>query len=388
MALRIGTSGWNYPSGEGTWNGLFYPKSRSKRAGTAGFDELQFYAQHFDTVEVNSTFYGQPRADVTAAWARRTPDGFEFSLKLYQKFTHPKMFREAALRRAPGVPPHGASPGPPRRTPASWGGSVRRGDPGAEGPLPVSRNGLTPFLPVSRNGLTPFLPVSRNGLTPFLLDLLAEVTSSDIDDFRAGIEPLANAGRLGALLAQFPPSFKDTPATRDYLAHLLRAFSDYPVAVELRHRSWSDAIGETLAMLNGFGAAWVQIDEPKFCFSIRQNYLPNVTSFYYMRLHGRNVAQWWHHEHRDDRYNYLYSAEELNEFSEIAGAANELVKKSYLYTNNHFSAKSVVNAVMLKAQLGQPIEGEYPPELVSRYPELAQVVTTRPTSTPSRLPVG
>jgi uncharacterized protein YecE (DUF72 family) len=271
---------------------------------------------------VNSTFYGQPRAEVTRGWATRTPASFEFSLKLYQKFTHPGMFRAAALKSAPG----------------------------SEGSL---------------------------------LDLLSQVTQSDIDDFRTGIDPLVEAGRLGALLAQFPPSFKDSPATRDYLAQLLRAFRDYPIAVELRHRSWSDAVGDTLSMLNAFGAAWVQIDEPKFRFSIRQNFLPNVTSFYYMRLHGRNAAQWWHHAKSEDRYNYLYSSDELQEFSDVAGAAKELVKKSYLYTNNHFAAKSVVNAVMLKAQLGEPIDGEYPPALVERYPALADlVVTSRPE--PSR----
>lgn len=318
MALRIGTSGWNYPSGPGKWNGIFYPATRSKRAGTDQFDELRFYAEHFNTVEVNSTFYGQPRPEVTRGWAERTPADFDFSLKLYQKFTHPKMFRDAALKRAPG----------------------------GDGPL---------------------------------LDLLAQVTRCDIDEFRDGIDPLASAGKLGALLAQFPASFKDSAASRDYLAQLLRAFQDYPMAVELRHKSWSDAIGDTLAMLNEFDAAWVQIDEPKFRFSIRQNYLPNIASFYYMRLHGRNAAQWWHHEHRDDRYNYLYSEQELQEFSDTIGAANELVKKSYLYTNNHFSAKSIVNAVMLKAQLGQPIEGEYPPELIERYPEMdALVVNRRP----------
>ena len=313
MSLRIGTSGWSYPAGEGRWNGLFYPASRSKRAGTDRFDELRFYAEHFDTVEVNTTFYGQPRAEITAGWAARTPSQFEFSLKLYQKFTHPRMFRDAQVKRAPGA-----------------GGS--------------------------------------------LLDLLAQVTQSDIDEFRAGIDPIASAGKLGALLAQFPASFKDSPASRDYLAQLLGAFSGYPMAVELRHHSWSDAIGDTLAMLNGFGAAWVQIDEPKFRFSIRQNYLPNVTSFYYMRLHGRNAAQWWTHDTSEDRYNYLYSSGELQEFSDVAGAAKALVKKSYLYTNNHFAAKSVVNAVMLKAQLGEPIEGEYPQALVERYPELQDLV--------------
>jgi uncharacterized protein YecE (DUF72 family) len=148
------------------------------------------------------------------------------------------------------------------------------------------------------------------------------------------------------------------------------------MAVELRHKSWSDAVGDTLTMLNAFGAAWVQIDEPKFQFSIRQNYLPNVKTFYYMRLHGRNAKQWWRHDASEDRYNYLYSGKELQEFADIAGAAKALVRKSYLYTNNHFAAKSVVNAVMLKAQLGEPIEGEYPPELIERYPDIENLVTT------------
>jgi uncharacterized protein YecE (DUF72 family) len=129
----------------------------------------------------------------------------------------------------------------------------------------------------------------------------------------------------------------------------------------------------------------VQIDEPKFRFSIRQNYLPNVKGFYYMRLHGRNVAQWWRHDKSEDRYNYLYSAGELKEFAETAGAAKELVKKTYLYTNNHFAAKSVVNAVMLKAQLGEPIDGEYPQELVDAYPDITDLVEVTPRVVPVRL---
>ena len=323
MTLRIGTSGWNYPTGKGTWNGLFYPASRSKRAGTAGFDELRFYAEHFDTVEVNSTFYGPPRAEITRGWAERTPAGFEFSVKLYQKFTHPKMFRSAALKTAPG----------------------------AEGAL---------------------------------LDLLAQITQSDVDDFRAGVEPLAATGKLGAVLAQFPPSFTNTPVSHAYLEHLLRAFADYPVAVELRHKSWSDAVGDTLDLLGATGAAWVQIDEPKFRLSIEQNFLPNVKSFYYMRLHGRNFAQWWRPEKSEDRYDYLYSAEELRPFTDVASAATQLVRKSYLYTNNHFASKSVVNAVMLKAQLGQPIEGDYPIELRARYPELEEALGKQAVRDPRR----
>jgi uncharacterized protein YecE (DUF72 family) len=209
-----------------------------------------------------------------------------------------------------------------------------------------------------------------------LLDALAQPTGADVDAFRRGIDPLASSGRLGALLAQFPASFKDTPSSRDYLAGLLRAFAEYPVAVELRHKSWSDRIGDTLEMLNTFSAAWVQIDEPKFRFSIRQNYLPNIRGFYYMRLHGRNAAQWWRHEKSEDRYNYLYTADELKDFTETADAAQALVRKLYLYTNNHFSAKSVANAAMIKRQLGQPLDGEYPPEFLARYPELAGAVKT------------
>ena len=93
--LRIGTSGWSYPAGKGTWNGVFYPDAGAR---PKGFDELRFYAEHFDTVEVNSTFYGQPRASVTRTWAERTPPGFVFSVKLFQKFTHPKMY-ETVMRQ-------------------------------------------------------------------------------------------------------------------------------------------------------------------------------------------------------------------------------------------------------------------------------------------------
>ena len=271
---------------------------------------------------MNNTFYGQPRPEITRGWASRTPSDFEFSVKLFQKFTHPQMFRERVAR---GLP-EGA-----------------RSDTSA-------------------------------------IESLAQPNEADLDEFRRGIDPLASAGRLGALLAQFPPSFKNDPRSRDYLAQLLRAFVDYPVAVELRHKSWSDHIGETLTLLNAYKSAWVQIDEPKFQFSIRQNYLPNVTGFYYMRLHGRNVEKWWRHAKSEDRYDYLYSAAELKEFTETAAAARRLVKKLYLYANNHFSAKSVANAAMVKQQLGEPVEGEYPPEFVERYPELAGAIRVRPSA--------
>jgi uncharacterized protein YecE (DUF72 family) len=304
--LRIGTSGWNYPSGPGTWNGIFYPlapKGRRPKGETrVKFDELAYYAERFDTVEINTTFYGQPKPTIAQTWVDRTPSGFEFSLKLYRHLTHAQV---------PGVPQ------------------------------------LDPML---------------------------------IDEFRRGIEPLAVAGKLGALLAQFPASFKHSPESQAYLDALLARFHDYPVAVELRHRSWSDHFSETLSLLNARKAALTQIDEPKFKVSIRQNQLPNITGFYYMRLHGRNAAQWWKHDKSEDRYNYLYSTSELKGVSETADAARRLVKKFYLYFNNHFASKAVVNALMIKKLLDEPIDGVYPRGFIDAYPEMATIVSTEPAS--------
>ena len=308
-SILIGTSGWSYPSGNGTWNGIFYPPTTAGRGrGKGKFDELAFYAEHFDTVEVNTTFYGQPRPEVAHGWVARTPPGFEFSLKLYQKFTHPEMFHTAS------------------------------------------------------------------GKDPWSLG------AKDVDEFKRALEPLADAGKLGALLAQFPASFKNEPDSRGYLEWLLAQFNDYRVAVELRHRTWSDAPTETLEILEASSAAWTQIDEPKFRLSIRQDLKPNVRSFYYLRLHGRNAKQWWGHEKSEDRYNYLYSPQELEPFAEAVEDASRRVKKSYVYANNHFSAKSVANAAILKHQLGQPLPGEYPEEFVERFPDLEGLVKILPPS--------
>ena len=316
--VRVGTSGWHYPGGKGTWNGTFYPPTRGR---PKSFDELAFYAEHFNTVELNSTFYGQPRASVSQGWVERTPNGFEFSVKLYQKFTHPKMYAE--------------------RVKASLAGASLD---------------------------------ARHEPEESVIRELGRPSLADLDEFKRGIEPLASSLKLGALLAQFPASFKKGDVEAEYLATLLQAFHGYRVAVELRHASWSEALGDTLSLLNTYEAAWVQIDEPKFAFSIAQDFLPNVKGFYYMRLHGRNRAQWWRHEQAEDRYNYLYSSNELAPITETANAARAIVKKLYLYTNNHYSAKSVANAAMIKRQLGEPLPGEYPSSFLDRYPELRSLV--------------
>ena len=295
--LRIGTSGWNYPQGKGSWNGIFYPLPEDRERG---FDELRFYSERFNTVEVNSTFYGQPRANATLGWVKRTPADFEFAVKLYQKFTHPNM---------------SIDPGP--------------------------------------------------------------VTQADVDAFKGGIEPLAAAGKLGPLLIQFPASFQRSQEAIDYVAWLLKAFADYPLAVELRHRSWSDAAA-TAQLLDEHRAAWVQIDEPKFPSSIRQDLKGAPADLYYLRLHGRNAKEWWDHAESEDRYNYFYSAEELQPIANKVRDVRAMVKKAYLFLNNHFSAQSVANAVTLKKMLDEPIKGRMPVEFVERFPDLAGIVSTLP----------
>jgi uncharacterized protein YecE (DUF72 family) len=310
-SVRIGTSGWSYPEGRGTWNGVFYPP-RGARGFRAG-DELSYYAEHFDTVEVNSTFYRQPSAPTTARWVAQTPAGFEFSVKLYQAFTH--------------------------------------------------------VTPVGRGALA--------DRTPRPVSALPRPAPGEADVFRAGVEPLAASGKLGAVLAQFPPGFHCSPESLDYVAGLLETLRDYPVAVELRHRSWSDAGTATAEVLGRFQAAWVQIDEPKFRLSIRQDLVPNIERFSYMRLHGRNAAQWWSPEAPEDRYNYLYSREELQPFAAAARVGRSDVRKAYLYLNNHFAAKAVVNAAVLKHELGQRVTGEYRQEMLDTYPELRDIVPRR-----------
>lgn len=276
-AIRVGTSGWHYPAGVGTWNGPFYPKPRPR-----GFDELRYYADRFDTVEVNATFYRQPEAAMSQKWLERTPDGFLFSLKLFQKFTHPDMY----LQR-PGT--------------RDW-----------------------------------------------------DVTGGDIDLFRAGLDPIASAHRLGALLIQFPSSFHATPDAREYVTWLLRAFRDHPRAVEFRHKSWMADNSDTIARLDDAGAALVEIDEPfAHLRTVAPSHLRTRAPLAYFRFHGRNTAQWWSHEKSEDRYNYLYTDAELQPYADEAKAEAALEKRVLVYFNNHFSAKAVANADILKNQLGQ-----------------------------------
>jgi len=270
--LYIGTSGWSYPKGEGTWTGYFYPMGK--------IDELEYYSQFFNTVEINSSFYRPPNPGYVYNWARKVPGDFLFAVKLWQKFTHPRMYEETTGRDA-------------------------------------------------------------------------VISQKDIDIFKSSIEPLVKYGKLGALLAQFPPSFKNDSYGQQILWAVIKTFGQYRLAVELRHRSWSDDPG-TANMLREGKTAWVQIDEPKFRTSVAQE-LPLTGDFAYFRFHGRNAEMWWKGD-SETRYKYLYSAEEIQELSQRVSGASGQTSLAFAFFNNHWRGYAPRNAVDTKRALQLPLK--------------------------------
>ena len=269
-AIYIGTSGWSYPKGEGTWQGYFYPKGIR--------DELEYYSNYFNTVEINSSFYRPPDRRLAQSWARRVPQGFLFTTKLWQKFTHPKMYVETTGQKA-------------------------------------------------------------------------AISQSDVDLFRSGIDPLASQGKLGALLAQFPPSFTNDSYSKQVLNDVIAAFGSYRLAIELRHKSWSDD-QTTAATLKENSVCWVQIDEPQFHFSVAKD-IPFTSDIAYFRFHGRNREMWWN-GNNETRYKYLYSADEIQELVQKVETTATQSKLSFAFFNNHWQAYAPHNAIDLQRALHLP----------------------------------
>jgi uncharacterized protein YecE (DUF72 family) len=265
--IYIGTSGWSYPKGEGTWNGYFYPAGK--------INELEYYGQFFNTVEINSSFYRPPDPGYVYNWAKRVPAGFLFTVKLWQKFTHPKMYLEATGEDA-------------------------------------------------------------------------VISQQDVDIFNKSLEPLVKSRKLGALLAQFPPSFKNDSYGQQIIGALARTFGQYPLAMELRHRSWSDDPG-TEKLLRELNIAWVQVDEPKFSTSAAQE-VPRTADMAYFRFHGRNAAEWWTGDSAT-RYRYLYSPDEISQLAERVKKAAVHSRLLFAFFNNHWKAYAPRNANDMKKAL-------------------------------------
>src|SRR6202171_558389 len=196
----------------------------------------------------------------------------------------------------------------------------------------------------------------------------ASIRPNDRDEklAREGLDSLASEGRLGALLIQFPVSFKNTSLNRQDLERLLRQFIEYPRVVEVRHSSWNDAA--TLAAFTQENVGFCNIDQPVLGRSLAPT--EHVTgAIGYVRLHGRNYENWFDSDNRNDRYNYLYKASELEGWKEKIVSVAERAQTTYVITNNHFESKAGVNALELKAMItGKRVPA--PRTLIQKYPEL------------------
>lgn len=204
-----------------------------------------------------------------------------------------------------------------------------------------------------------------------------KATKEDEKAFREGMDVLAKAKKLGSVLLQFPWSFKNTADDRIYLGKLLERFRQYPLVVEVRHASWNNE--EVYEWFEERGAGVCNIDQPLFSKSILPQAL-TTSPVWYVRLHGRNYQNWFREKApRDERYNYLYSVDELDPWLARIKQVARQTRETYVITNNHFRGQAVVNAVEIKALLKEkPVPAPAP--LFDVYPRLAESATPLETS--------
>lgn len=198
--------------------------------------------------------------------------------------------------------------------------------------------------------------------------LLEETLAAQCD---AGFQPLADAGRLRHLLAQFKYDFHDAPEHRRHLRRIRDRFTPLAqVTLELRHNSWQAP--SALAFLEDMDVTVANLDYPlsKTAFNLA---LCRVGKKRYLRLHGRNRAAWFDKTAgRDETYNYLYSAAELEEIGQRATALAESARSLTVVANNHYQGKELANILQLKSILtGSKLP--VPPPLLARYPELKSI---------------
>lgn len=208
-----------------------------------------------------------------------------------------------------------------------------------------------------------------------------KATKKDEKEFRLGMDVLVKARKLGAVLLQFPWSFKNTADDRVYLAKLLERFSDYPLVLEVRHTSWNTP--EVYEWLEERGVGICNIDQPVFKKSIKPAAL-TTSRVGYVRMHGRNYQNWFRDKApRDERYNYLYSLDELDPWLVRIKEVAKETRETYVITNNHFRGQAVVNALEIKAALKEE-RVPAPEPLFKVYPRLKD--SAMPEETESELP--
>ena len=297
-AYHVGTASWTDPT---LLAAGFYP-SRARTAEA----RLRFYAEHFNTVEVDSTYYALPSERNAALWALRTPDGFRFNIKAFAWLT-----RHGAEARA----------------------------------LPQAVKALLPAEILRQP------QVSRPP---------AEALALSFEMFRSALEPLRRADKLGCILLQFPPWFTAGEAQEGYLDVCRARLPDDHLAIEFRHASWfGERTQRTVAFLAERGLPLVSIDAPR-ASSIPQGPWIAASDIAYVRLHGRNRQAWFqHHGTAAQRFQYLYTDAELRECADSIrrlrtparrGAAAG-VREVYVIFNNCYADYGVRNALTMQRLL-------------------------------------
>jgi uncharacterized protein YecE (DUF72 family) len=300
--IRVGTCSWADESLSKWW----YPKG----IRTAE-ERLRFYAEHFDTVELDSSYYRLPEPEQVEKWTERTPDDFVFHVKAFGVMTrHPVRLEQ--------LPP-----------------DLREGAPTDD----------------------------RGRIERPSREFRAEVFAR----FHDALEPFRAAGKLGGILLQFPSYVVAKDSSRDYIAWAVEQLrGDLPL-VEFRHRSWLDDEhrDHTLSFLESLGASHVVVDAPK---TDAKNLVPTVPAvtgpIEYVRFHGRNADTWNKRGgSAAERFDYLYSEEELREWVPVLGKLAEEAHTAYAMFNNNgrspaqpgaereWFAQAPVNALSLKELL-------------------------------------
>ncbi|HJT81806.1 MAG TPA: DUF72 domain-containing protein [Chthoniobacterales bacterium] len=296
--ILVGTASWSDPGFVERW----YPK------GMKAGERLGWYAQHFDMVEVNSTFYAVPEPRMVERWSAATPNDFVFDVKLHQLLS-----RHSA--QAKMLPPD----------------LQRRAE-------------------VDENG--------RVKLTPKIEEAVARV-------FLASIEPLRRDGKLGALLLQLSPAFSPRKHRLDELEQLIAATRHYRLAIELRNRNWvvGEQLARTLEFLSRHRIAFVNVDAPNAeHFTIIPSELNEVTSpeLAYLRLHGRNAKAYLTGKTVGARFNYDYSPGEVKEIAKRSQKLGKQAQQVHVIFNNNALDYAPRAAIRLREALGQVLKT--PPE--------------------------
>jgi uncharacterized protein YecE (DUF72 family) len=210
-------------------------------------------------------------------------------------------------------------------------------------------------------------------------------TAQDVQAVCVGFDPLHQAGKLGAVLLQFPFSFHHSPENLARLEQILDSFRDYPLVVEVRHASWSQK--EFYELLHQRGVGFCNIDQPVIGRSIQPS--ERATSpVGYIRLHGRRYDTWFTDDPTappEERYNYLYSQAELEPWAERIRHVAEHTRTTFVVTNNHYQGKAIVNALQLIHLLtGSKVK--VPEPLRNHYPQL-ESIASEPAKEPTLFPL-